>query len=277
MRVFPTFAEAYSRLDEEFLFRSYEVHSEKWQGVDISSKPDMRMRELLHTTFSVPMRGIEDVLHWQDDIKPNLPFAEVHFMERVRGEPTNPGEAWKIWPWGNAADKHRTEDGKFTHTYQERFWPKFAGMENTSSISLKYPNGAPHRGIRYYYGDLNDVVELLRREPLTRQAYLPIWFPEDTGATHGGRLPCSLGYHFLMRHEYLHVEYGIRSCDFVRHFRDDCYFTVRLVLWMLEQLRKHDSRWSDVRPGLFKMNIGSLHMFINDYNRRVAKGISRAQ
>ena len=30
-----------------------------------------------------------------------------------------------------------------------------------------------------------DVIDLLEREPFTRQAYLPIWFPEDTGAFHG--------------------------------------------------------------------------------------------
>lgn len=267
MRIYATFAEAHSRLDEEFLFRSHNVKTEKWQGLSTEGKPDLAMRELMHWSLSVPMRGLEDLEHWQKDIQPNLPFADVHFAERVSGEPSNPGEAWKIWPWGNAADKHRTEDGQFTHTYQERFWPKFANRSWAEQEEMRVRLG-PMRGIRYLYGDLNDVVQLLLREPLTRQAYLPIWFPEDTGASHGGRLPCSLGYHFLMRHEYLHVEYSIRSCDFVRHFRDDCYFTVRLVLWILEKLREQDKRWAEVKPGLFKMNIGSLHMFINDFNQR---------
>lgn len=260
MRTFSNFERAAVQLENEFRYRAHKVHSEKWQGVEISNKPDMAMYEIMHETFSVPLRGFEDLEHWREDIKPNLPFADMHFEERVSGEPSNPGEAWKIWPWGNAADKHRTEGGKFTHTYQERFWPKYAG-ENGIGENRK------NWGIRYPYGDLNDVVELLRREPLTRQAYLPIWFPEDTGASHGGRLPCSLGYHFLMRHEYLHVEYSIRSCDFIRHFRDDCYLTVRLLLWILDRLRIVDPRWTTVRPGLFKMNIGSLHMFINDWDK----------
>lgn len=264
MRTFPSFEKAAVQLENEFAYRAYRVHSEKWQGIEISSKPEMEMRELMHESFSVPLRGIEDTQYWQEDIKPNLPFADVHFDERVSGTPSNPGEAWKIWPWGNSADKHRTEGGKFTHTYQERFWPKQAGFPGPNLAKI---DGLMNHGIRYPYGDLNDVVSLLQREPLTRQAYLPVWFPEDTGATHGGRLPCSLGYHFLMRHEYFHVEYSIRSCDFIRHFRDDCYFTIRLLIWVLDQLRNHDVRWMTVKPGLFKINIGSLHMFINDHNK----------
>jgi len=277
MSIVVSFTEVCKRLEKFFLEQAHEVHTEKWQGVDISRKPEARMRELLHYSFSIPLRGLEALEHWQNDIRPNLPFADVHFAERVSGVPSNPGEAWKIWPWGNAADAHRTEGGKFTHTYQERFWPKHAGRPEPSHEGSCGPESScdancmaaayGNHGIRYPYGDLSDVVELLRREPLTRQAYLPVWFPEDTGAVHGGRLPCSLGYHFLLRHDYLHVEYSIRSCDFVRHFRDDCYFTVRLLLWVLERLRGMDHKWGDVKPGLFKMNIGSLHMFVNDYQQ----------
>lgn len=260
MRFYATFAEASRRLEDEFKHHSYVVHTEKWQGLEIAEKPDMQMREVLFPDFSVQMRS-ESLDYWRSDIKPNLPFADVHFEERVSGKPTNPGEAWKIWPWGLSADKHRTANSKFTHTYQERFWPKQAGYEDDAL------HGPPMGGIRYPYGDLDDVIALLGREPLTRQAYLPIWFPEDTGAVHGGRVPCSLGYHFIMRNDFLHVTYGIRSCDFIRHWSDDCYFTVRLAIYVLENLRDHDPGWNEVKLGLFRMQIGSLHMFINDWNK----------
>lgn len=256
MRIYATFAEACSRIDEEFKYRSQMVRTERWQGVE--TKPEHVMRELLFTYFSVPMRGLETLEHWQGDIKPNLPFADVHFAERVGGEPTNPGEAWKIWPWGNAADAHRTEGGKFTHTYQERFWPKYGDVTTRGLGMLK--------GIRYPYADLGDLVAHLAAEPLSRQAYLPIWFPEDGMCP--GRKPCTLGYHFINRGDYLHVSYYIRSCDYVRHFRDDCYLTVRLLLWILDRLRERDDRWRDVKPGLFNMHIGSFHMFFNDWIRR---------
>lgn len=264
MRVFATFSDVCGRIESEFKSQSYPVKSEKWQGVSTANKPELEMRELLNWSFAIPMRGLEDLDHWRKDIGPNLPFADVHFNERISGVPSNPGEAWRIWPWGLAADKHRTAGEKFTHTYQERFWPKQAG---DSPSWLTEVTGMQHHGIRYPYGDLDDVVQLLHREPLTRQAYFPVWFPEDTGVLHGGRVPCTLGYHFINRHDYFHVSYYIRSCDYIRHFRDDCYFTVRLAIWVLERLRRLDARWETVKPGLFTMHIVSFHMFINDYNK----------
>ena len=115
--------------------------------------------------------------------------------------------------------------------------------------------------------DARDVVAHLAHDPQSRQAYLPIWFPEDTGKT-TVRVPCTLGYHFIQRHKFLHCTYYIRSCDAVRHMRDDIYLTVRLQLWMLEQLRLIDPDWKLVKPGLFTMHIVSLHMFRNDFIKR---------
>lgn len=265
MKVYPSFSGAYRSLEEEFRTRAHLVHAPKWQAMDVSRKPEMAMRELFPVSFSVPLRGIEELKHWQGDIMPNLPFADTHFAERIGGLGTNPGEAWKIWPWGNSADAHRTEQGRFTHTYQERFWP--TNLEDT---------GAAPQGIRYRYADYMDLITHLSEDPLSRQAYLPIWFPEDGSCT--GRKPCTLGYHFFMRFDYLHIVYYIRSCDFVRHFRDDCYFTVRLLLHTLELLRnkpgrKHDL-WMDVKPGLYIMHITSLHCFVNDWIRM--GGVERA-
>lgn len=222
----------------------------------------MAMRELLNSSFQVPLRGIEDLTHWQKDILPNLPFADLHFQERIGGQGTNPGDAWRSWPWGHAADAHRTESGLFTHTYQERFWP----------TNLEDQNAQP-RGIRYRYADYNDFVKILLDDPLSRQAYLPIWFPEDGACA--GRKPCTLGYHFLMRFDYLHLTYFIRSCDFVRHWRDDCYFAIRLLLHTLGRLRASDNAWTGIKPGLYVMHIGSLHMFVNDWHKIGGKAKAR--
>jgi thymidylate synthase len=106
-------------------------------------------------------------------------------------------------------------------------------------------------------------------DPETRQAYLPVWFPEDTGVVHKERVPCTLGYHFIQRMGYLHCTYYIRSCDFVRHFRDDLYLSLRLQLWMLNQLqsiRKTENfDWQLVKPGMFVFHCVSMHCFENDY------------
>lgn len=265
MRIFPTFANARQRYEEAFLSpAAIQVRGKRWQGVDVSAKPEMSTRELLNQSLSIPLRGLEGLDYWAEDTKANLPWANIHFDERVGGEPLNPGESWKSWPWGHSADKFRVHQGQFDHTYMERFWPKFAGRFPGGKLRpFQATMPSPIFGVRFHYGDLNDLVTHLQEDPLTRQAYLPIWFPED--GTCKGRKPCTLGYHFINRYDYLHVTYYIRSCDFVRHWGDDCYLTVRLLLWILDRLRERDERWRVVKPGMFTMHCVSLHLFENDY------------
>jgi thymidylate synthase len=220
-----------------------------WQATDVSARPEAQMREITFHDFSAPIPPNQFAAETQT--KPNMPWAEDHFEERVGGEPVNPGTTWTAWPWSNSADTHRT-DGKFNHNYMERYWPKYANDSVT-----------PLHGIRYDYGDLNDVVKLIANDPLTRQAYLPVFFPEDTGGVHGGRMPCSIGYHFMIRDNKLNVVYQLRSCDLFRHFRDDIYLTVRLAQWIKDSLFLEHK--VSVGLGNFYMVISSLHLFINDY------------
>ncbi len=279
--LYPTFTDAIGAAKAQLQYRSKLVHPAKWQGIDIASKPEMATHEVTHLSFGVsldemrvPSTAVGATLGTlAEDIKPNLPWADDHFEERVCGAPINPGVEWANWPYGKSAATFLDEHGKFNHNYMERYWPKWAGIieDPTRSVSAfnhyfdeTYSIHSPLQGIKYEYGDLNDVVELLAGDPYTRQAYLPVWFPEDTG---GGskRAPCTIGYHFLMRDGHLDVNYEIRSCDFVRHFRDDLYLTTRLLLWVLNRCRDRDPRWNDVNPGKFYMQIGSLHVFRNDF------------
>ncbi len=265
LKLYPNFATAIEHLRGRMVHESFEVHTEKWQGLAVQSKPEAKMREILFPSFQVPILT-EELDKLAADIKPNLPWADRHFEEeRVSGMPINPGETWRIWPWGHSADKFRTEGEQYNHSYAERYWPKYAGLtpggklEDTDRLQKQ-------SGIRYDYGDLEDVVNLLAEQPLTRQAYLPVFFPEDTGAVHGGRIPCTIGYHFMMRGGHLHITYQLRSCDFFRHMRDDIYLTVRLLLWVLDRLRERDLKtWNSAKPGMYIMHVSSLHVFINDW------------
>ena len=248
------------------------VKKRQWQGVDISQKPEMEFYELLNIKFGVALNGVEDLQHYKDDIKPNLPWADNHFSERVCGEPLNPGKEWANWPYAKSADGFRDDDGQFNHTYMERFWPKYAGYTDQGELKDTIYDPVDgcvfnkRMGIRHSYGDLNDVVKLLLKDPTTNQAWLPIFFPEDTGIGDGGRKPCTLGYQFIQRSGLMHIYYPIRSCDFVRHFRDDCYLAVRLLLWVLAQLRAADPKtWDHVTVGNYEMHCTSLHIFRNDY------------
>jgi hypothetical protein len=244
----------------------------EWQSIR-APIPQSRTIEIEDVHFNLPISA--DVEGLQRDIEPNLPWAEDHFLERVSGVPANPGVQYKNWPWyrGNV-EQHQTQElQKFSHTYMERYWPKHANQhfpDRDRRNEIDYSKSS-HRGIRYNYGDLNDVVSLLARSPYTRQAYLPVWFPEDTGAVPGERVPCSLGYHFLLRNGRLNVYYFIRSCDFFRHFRDDVYLTCRLGQWVLDKVKYRGlddpPGWEDVEMGDLIMQIDSLHVFEDERKR----------
>lgn len=262
-----SFLVADSRLRNRMLNEGKKIHPARWQGIDISQRPDAAMVELLNVGLEVDLRGIESLAHWRTECQPNLPWADDHFEERVSRKPLNPPPSWAWWPWARSADKFRADE-KFNHTYPERYWPRFAGEQVEAGVR---PTNV---GIRGEYGDLDSVVDLMLKDPLTRQAYLPIFFPEDTGVGDGGRKPCTLGYQFIVRPDYedgvhfLHLYYPMRSCDLLRHFRDDCYLTVRLGIWLLEQLREKSdwsSPWDTARLGTLSMHMTSLHCFVGDY------------
>jgi hypothetical protein len=226
---------------------------EKWQGVD---SPD-DMIELLNQRVVIDTSLLKNKL--EEEIKPHLPWAELQFQERVSGKPLNPGESYKEWPFykhKKEDDKFRnTEEGQFSHTYMERFWPKQAPMFNGRI------NADINIGIRYGYGDLDDLIQLLMDQPHTRQAFLPIWFPEDLKASNlGDRVPCSLGYDFIIRNNRLHMVYYMRSCDALRHFRDDIYIAIRLMQWVCQEL----NMLHDIDTGMFTMYIKNFHCFYKE-------------
>jgi len=243
-----------NEIGEAFL-RQKPIPPSRWQSQDVSSKPEMAPRELLHTLVEVALP--DDAGSLAAMVHPNLPWAEVHFQERVGGEPLNPPPSHEIWPHAQTSNAEHRHGEIFSHTYPERMWPKYAG-------EYLDPFDNPMHGIRYAYGDLEDVVQQLKKDPLTRQAYLPIWFPEDTGANEGQRVPCTLGYRFIIRGGKLDITYDIRSCDFMRHFADDVYMAGRLAQWMVERFNEDAPTEDHIKVGQLVMNITSFHIFEGD-------------
>lgn len=219
------------------------LKQEKWQARETT----ISMFEALN------FHGSMDIPESPEDLakitKADLPWAENHFMERVCGYPLNPAPSFISWPYYGKDNLWRDQEtGQFSHTYPERFW--------TPSL----------QGIRYEYGNLGDVVNQLLEEPNTRQAYLPMWFPEDTGVKHGERVPCTLGYHFILRDNKLHVYYPMRSCDYRRHLHNDLYMAGRLAQWVISQCSNQDTFWRQVKPGKLTIHIVSLHVFDGEQN-----------
>jgi thymidylate synthase len=240
-----------------------EVHAQK------ITTPEMVTRELRDVILdiNVPDEGAPGVTgqeQWAYNVTPNLPWAEDHFQERVSGEPLNPPPSEQYWPFAQAGNAAHKKDAKFSHTYPERFWPRRAGEEEDQGWDIDSSTGRSHFGIRYRYGDLRDLVNLMLKNPRTRQAYLPVWFPEDLAASiNGERVPCTLGYHFMLYPEgKVHMTYYMRSCDLIRFFRDDVYMAGRLLQWVVGEL--HFGGHRTVGVGGVRMVIANLHAFEGD-------------
>jgi hypothetical protein len=244
------FQEIFANLAGRLVSFGATVNEPPHQMKELKDDPQWTTIELRNVVLEYPIP--HDPVSLQVGIRPSLPWAEDHFQERVSGQPLNPPPSAATWPYAQRGNEEHMTGGKFSHTYPERMWPKHA-------------MGSHHRhGIRFYYGDLDDLVQLLAEHPYTRQAYLPVWFPEDlTAANKGERVPCTLGYHFMLRGGELNMTYFIRSCDLIRYLMDDVYMACRLVQWVWEKLGG-DLWVKGSHPGTLTMHIVSLHCFAGD-------------
>ncbi len=290
------------------LLRQDAFHTGEVHAMDTSTVPQYATRELLNVSmrFDLP----SDVNTWAELVRPNRAWADEHFDERVSGSPLNPAPSHVRWPYAQKSNAQHTDDtGQFSHTYPERFWPRWnvnavemppPGFWNLHSVmstsdGTKIMNrhgdviwegtdgeyiqklvelGGRHperKGVRYRYGDLMDVIRLMKRSLYTRQAFLPVWFPEDTGAVDKQRVPCTVGYHFIVRPsgldlapDRLHVVYFMRSCDYVRYLRDDIYMAGRLGQWVADTLAMPAYGGHEVITDSLTLHITSLHSFVGD-------------
>jgi thymidylate synthase len=227
-------------LAEKMLHNGVPIQRSTWQGTSAPS-PAHELRNVI-LEFQVP----DSLSQWQENCQPDLPWSEEHFQERVSGRALNPTPSYIRWPWHSTTEAERfiREGGRFDHTYPERYWPQDDAWDE-----------------RRNWGDLKDVVRLLRRDTWTRQAFFPVWFPEDTGATQNQRVPCTLGYQFIRNGSTLDCNYFIRSCDLTRHYKNDIYLTGRLLQWMVENIQ---DREGFPYPGTLTVFITNLHLFVLD-------------
>lgn len=250
----------------EILMEQPTTNRGTWQSV----KTELRVREFDDVLEIWDVPDLKST--WAEDCKPDLPWAEEHFIERVSGIPLNPAPSYAGWPWHSASERDRFmtagNGDKFDHTYPERFWPKYERVEvkavsfgGETVRTIPASGGRTRHGIHFDYGDLNDVIALLKREPFTRQAYLPIFFPEDTGSTAGQRVPCTLGYHFIRNGPQLDIKYLIRSCDITRHFLNDVYMAGRLLQLVTEAVSNGETY---PFTGKLTMYISNFHLFVDD-------------
>ena len=213
------------------------VKTQIWQG----KEDPPSFIEFLHMSLCVAMAQSEEEASYETGA--DQPWASTHFAERVSGEPLNPPPSHTMWL--TKTEEYLSENTQaFSHSYPERLWPK-----------TLIPSG-----IRFETADLSTAVEVLKKDPTTRQCYIPLYFPEDLSASLAGeRVPCTLGWHFIIRDNRLHCFYPMRSCDAIRHFHNDLYFANCLGLWLLRS-----ASIKDVTMGSLHFSATSFHCFEND-------------
>jgi thymidylate synthase len=228
-------------IDEELyllrddLYRNGKVFiSKRWQG----QEDPPAFLELYQVTFHALM--YDDIKMGANKLEINKEWCYEHFAERVSGVPYNPPPSHVKW---NTKTEEYLMDDVFSHTYPERLWPKDLGMS----------------GVRFDIADLNTAINVLKNDPETRQCFVPIWFPEDGEASlKGERVPCTIGWQFLLRDNKLHCLYFIRSMDAVRHAHHDIWFCNAMTQYMINKASL------DVEVGYLSMSVGSFHCFEND-------------
>lgn len=233
---------------ERMLRHTVPIQRNSWQSEAAPSPA----HELHNVIFETDV--FDSLTQWQETCEPDLPWAEEHFLERIGGFPLNPPPSYVNWPWHSKDEATRfiKEGGRFDHTYPERYWPQGTG---------RWTGNATDPSDWHPYGNLMDVVRLLRKDPWTRQAYLPVWYPEDTGSVLGQRVPCTLGYHFIRNGCTLDCNYFIRSCDLTRHYKNDIYLTGRLLQHVVEKVQGKDGY---PYAGKLTVFISNLHLFTAD-------------
>jgi thymidylate synthase len=233
--------EAVDNAIRALLISGQKTSSAKWQGTPMADSASAHRNEIVEVCdIFLRMDMCNFTPELAESTGADLPWAEDHFQERLAG-PSNPGEQYKYWPYANDYTAYQTGD-KFSHTYQERFWPD------------------PNTGFRFSAGNYFDIENRLSNDPSSRQAFLAIWHPEDQ-SENNVRVPCTIGYWFKVTKGVLDITYLIRSCDARRHFRNDIYMTQRLAHGMLSALRNEGH---DIQLGKMNMWIGSFHCFESD-------------
>lgn len=234
MRKFDSCKQTINEVTREVFSRGRKVYDPTHQGTKVGKK-DFDSMELVGFGYKlVRPENPEDAVDWarenfgKEHLTPE--YGEDWFQEMLEGG-LNPGTAHL---------KHRKEywekygldkEGKFAYTYSER-------ME----------------------GNLEKVLDNLRESPYRRAAYLPIWKDEDNDKVGRKRVPCSLGYHFLIRQEglkdKLNLLYYQRSCDLANFYPLDLYRAVRMMQYVSNEL--------NVGIGQLSHFISSLHCFRKD-------------
>lgn len=236
MRIYQTLYDAVNETARDLSVRGITVEVNSFQDKKLQGE-DRFFKELVGVAFKVdkPLLHRDDVIGYifrdPEEKKRIIKYCKQEIKDRCSGKKLNPGNSYKIRAdlWNNFLEG----SGKFSYQYAERLWTN---------------------------NQFEHVIDTLKNDKGTRQAYLSVWDPniDMDGTKTGGvsRIPCSLGYQFLIRNDRLHCIYNMRSNDFLSHNCIDLYCCSGLMEYVVKRLK---DTYPKLKVGSLTFIAGSLH------------------
>jgi len=176
--------------------------------------------KLVSREDDAPLFVFEDTREW----------AQEEFIERIAKHYENPGAAWKVR--SDIWTQFLNVNGQFDYSYNKR-------LNRYTAL---------------------DLIKMgIERDPDSRQYWLPIFHTSDLNYIGGTkRIPCSLGYFFMVRGGQLNLTYIQRSADAVAHFGND--------VWLAWEMMEYMAAQTGYKPGILTHHIFSLHSYKKDWD-----------
>jgi Thymidylate synthase len=247
MRIFKDFTEARSEIARDL----------KEMGVSIENT-SMQDKKGIFPTLELQYYAYT-VLHPEVlDLDVTTDWCGAEWLDRLRGIVGNPSSLGTAW-------QTRSDEHMIWSDFLEIDGRPIQSNESYDSIMEFRPElqSDPMR-LAYTYSErfaINDqvwrIIRELRKNPESRQLYVAMWDPhQDSGRLGYQRVPCSLGWHFMLRDGRLNIRYKMRSCDFVTHWQNDVWLALKLLDYVCSKTGNH--------PGHFIQEIDSFHVYKKD-------------
>jgi thymidylate synthase len=226
MRFFKDFPEAQNEVSRDLAELGMLVQPETMQAIYVADNPEFQTKELANYIYTVTRPDYTEIEGVHED------WIHREWRDRLAGG-LNPGTAWKqreeIWRPLLEADDPKGNIARFSYTYSQRM-------------------GGEH---------IIAIIDEIKLHPHSRQLFLPVWDRNIDEKRRGKkRVPCSLGYQFMMRNDAIHITYMMRSCDLFTHFPNDIAMANIMQSFVAEQ--------TGYEVGSFTHFIGSLHAYRKD-------------
>lgn len=252
MRIYSSSRELMSEMGRDLWEMGHEVKPKTYQNKVIEGDENFITKEEFCKQYCLTSLNDPEFLFIFTKAKE---WAEAELKERLSGKCINPGKAWElrkeVWEQFLVEDNELgTGMPYFDYTYSVRM--------NTSTLNPVFDDT---EGVEreLYIPIIEALIKLLKFDPDTRKAVLPIFTGHDCNYYDGSRrIPCSMYYGFFIREGKLNMTYHQRSSDFVCHFGNDVYLAWRTMEYVADRV--------GVKPGHLIHTIDSLHCYKKDWH-----------